>query len=120
MTDEERNAVIERTTLGIQDHGIFTFMLMMDCGSFHQGAGGYALDHNPAHISGSKRVATEYGMAMIMAILRIVGVDTWEELPGKAIRLKIESGTIVAIGNLLNDEWLHFKDFSDVWNRKSA
>lgn len=102
-----RNAIIESTSLGIEDHGIFSFMLMMNVGDYHQGAGGYALDN-------------EYGMAMIMEILCVVGVGTWEELVRKPIRIKTESGSIVAIGNLMKDEWLHFEDFTDVWHARKA
>lgn len=43
---ELRNAKIRHTMLGIEDHGIFTFVLDLDYGGSGQGAGMYCLDHH--------------------------------------------------------------------------
>ena len=106
---EIKNAKITSTMLGIEDHGHFTFMLNLDYGDSRQGAGGYPLDAYSA--TQKKRIGTAYGMDLIAAVMKTVGVDTWEDLKGKLIRVRLYNGTIRAIGNLLGDEWLDFKEF---------
>lgn len=89
------NAKIESTMLGIEDHGIFTFMIHLDYGGSGQGFGGYAL-------------GGEYTDKLIRRVLKVVGVEKWEDLKGKYVRVNVpESGGIIhSIGNLLTEEWL--------------
>lgn len=111
---ETKNAKIESTMLGVEDHGIMSFMLMLDYGGGSiQGAGGYALDTPLKDNNGKfiKRVGGAPGMTLIMRILEVVGVDKWEDLKGEHIRVKAEFTSIHAIGNLLKDDWLDFKEF---------
>ena len=110
---EIKNATITRTMLGVEDHGIFTFMLTLDYGGSGQGAGGYALDEFVGDKGGGRgrRVGTAYGMDLIIAVLKVVGVEKWEDLKGEHIRVKAEHSKVHAIGHFLNDEWLDFKEF---------
>jgi len=109
---EIKNAIIKSTMLGIEDHGIMTFMLHLDYGGSSQGAGGYALDA-PIKVGDTflRRVGTAGGMSLIMAILKIVGVENWEELKGHHIRVKTDDFKIYAIGHFLKEEWLDFAQF---------
>lgn len=109
---ETKNAKITSTMLGIEDHGIFSFMLHLDYGGSGQGAGGYALDA-PIDKDGVflGRVGTASGMSLIIEILKIVGVDKWEDLKGKLIRVKAEQHKVYAVGHYLNDKWLDFEVF---------
>ena len=111
---ETKNAVIQSTQLGKEDHGIMSFMLTLDYGGSGQGAGGYALD-TPIKKGGKfvKRIGSAAGMSLIMAVLQVVGVENWEDLPGKNIRVRSEHAKVHAIGHFLNDEWLDFKMFWD-------
>ena len=116
MADEPKieNARIRHTTLGYEDHGIFTCMLHLDYGGAGQGAGGYALD-TPVHDETGRficRQGTAFGMRMIARILKVVGVQAWEDLPGKYVRVRHDLGKVHAIGNLLVDEWLDFAAFA--------
>lgn len=82
-------AKINRTQLGIEDHGIFTAMLDVSYeGSAGQGIGGYCLDE-PRRSDDDKdflgRFGTAEGMQFVMEILRAVGVESWEQLVGKMI-----------------------------------
>jgi len=98
---EIKNAQIERTMLGIEDHGLLTFFLYIALdGSRHSSiaAGGY-------HLSG------EYGAAMIKEVLKVLDAKKWEELEGKYLRIKLEYRRLVAIGHITKDEWLDCKEF---------
>ncbi len=109
---EIKNAKIESTMLGIEDHGIMSFMLSLHYGNSGQGAGGFCLD-TPIEQDGKfvQRIGTAEGMSLIMEILKIVGVEKWEDLPGKHIRVKAEQHKVFVIGNFLKDEWLDFQQY---------
>lgn len=114
MEVEEKNAIIESTMLGIESHGMMSFYLYLDYGdSSMQGAGGYCLDMPVKDSEGDflKRVGTAVGTDLIMEILRVVGVDKWEDLKGEHIRVKSNHCKVEEIGNFLKDEWLNFEEF---------
>lgn len=79
--------IIDHTMLGIEDHGIMSFMLNVKFGSTGQGFGGYALDTPKKDKRGRflKRQGTAFGCDVILRILGAVGVEEWEELKGKEI-----------------------------------
>jgi len=106
---ETKNAKIDGTFLGVEDHGIFTFYLYLSYGGAGQGAGGYGLDSYDEKTN--KRVGYKRGIQLIMEILKVVGVNTWEELKGKHIRVKADMGRVYEIGNFLKDDWLNFEEF---------
>jgi len=110
---ETKNARITSTMLGIEDHGIMSFYLYLDYGGSCQGAGGYCLDTPLKDESGNfiKRIGTASGTDLIMEILRVVGVEKWEDLKDKHIRACADHGKVYKIGNLLRDEWLDFGAF---------
>jgi len=96
------NARIIKTMLGLEDHGIPTFFLYLDYGSSEQGFGGYGLQ------DGSKKPIEYSSIKILLDILKVVGVDKWEDLPGKHIRVKREdgwNGKILGIGHILKDCW---------------
>jgi len=108
-----QNAKIGKTHLGYEDHGIFTFYLMLDYGNSGQGAGGYALD---AYVEKKGRIGTKKGMDLIITILKLFEIDTWEELPGTYIKVKATHDHVHAIAPLFADDddkekWLNFKEF---------
>lgn len=114
---EIKNARIKSTKLGREDHGIMTFMIHIefDCSNFgvsnQCGIGGYALDRYDRETK--KRVFSAKGMEAISKILDMVGVDNWEDLKGKYIRVK-ENGlgsSIDEIGNLMEEKWFNLKEF---------
>ena len=109
---EIKNAIIKSTTLGIEDHGIMTFYLGLNYGCIYQSAGGYSLD-TPIKKDGVflKRIGTAFGMCLIIEVLRVVGANDWENLKGKHIRVKADSTSVYAIGNIITDDWLDFKTF---------
>jgi hypothetical protein len=98
-------ARIEKTFLGWEDHGMFT--LMLDCAfpSGHQGMGHIILSNSKKDSSGEyHQEGTLFGINLIMQILTVVGVEKWEDLPGKRVVLLKENeyGYIRGIANIDN------------------
>jgi hypothetical protein len=113
MNDGIVNARIAATTLGREDHGIFTASISLDYGSSSQSFGGYALDGKPARTPGSHRPGTRYGLEFIIRLLRALEVESWEKLKGTHCRVSIEGGKAMKIGHLLQDQWFDPKALYD-------
>ncbi len=113
MEYETRNAVIEKTFLGVEEHGCFSFSLCLDYGNCSQVAGRWTLD-GPVRDEHGKfmgRKGIGKGVDIIKRICELAGVESWEELKGKHIRAKCNHTSVVEIGHILKDEWLNFKHF---------
>ena len=108
---EIKNAKISSTMLGREDHGIMTFMIYIDTCDFACCIGRYCLDEfNPAT---QTRVFRSESMEVISKILEVVGVDKWEDLPGKYIRFEDNGfgSNVTKIGNIIDERWLDFREF---------
>jgi hypothetical protein len=89
-----KNAEIQDTFLGIEDHGIFTASLTLDYGdSGCQGFGQHDLSFR------------DYGINYLRKILETLEVEQWEDLIGTFVRAKIENGLIVGIGHITKNIW---------------
>lgn len=108
---EIKNAQIVSTMLGREDHGIMTFMITIKFGACGCAVGGYALDGYDRETK--TRVFCAKSMEAISKVLDVVGVDTWEQLPNKYIRIKDQGWgkTIDEIGNLMEDKWFNLREF---------
>ena len=93
------NATVKSTFLGIEDHGIFTFSIMLDFGSSVQGFGGPTL-------------TASWGGEYLAEVLEAVGVRSWERLPGTNVRARRNSnGILDAIGHIVEDRWFDREEF---------
>lgn len=101
------NVKITRTALGYEDHGIFTCFLALQGDNVYGTYGGYALDK----YDGKQRVATAEGLQVIMEILKVFEVSSWEELTNMYARCEIRGQDIIRIGNLIKDKWFSFQEF---------
>ena len=110
-TIEIKNARITKTMLGREDHGVMTFMIFIESGSTGVGVGGYALDQYDKETK--TRVCHPIGLEAISTILDVVGVEKWEDLPGKYIRFEDRGwgSTVDAIGNIIEDKWINLREF---------
>lgn len=96
---EIKNALIKKTMLGYEGHGIFTAFLIMDYGGIGQGFGGWAI----------KECASQF----ILGVLDCLELETWEEIPGKHCRVAIEKGLIQGIGHILyDDKWFYLSSLN--------
>lgn len=121
-TSETKNARIESTMLGYEDHGILTCYLHLTFGGCRQGFGGYSMDAPNGHRDANhRRIGTAYGMEFIARILETVGVTKWEDLKGKHIRVRGDMSSIEAIGHIIEDKWFAPKtDLAELAGRKAA
>lgn len=101
-------AKIERTHLGLEDHGILTGMLHVTYGGSAQGVGGYDLRTGSA------------AAVFIERTLRACGVRTWEALKGRTIYvLTDESRRVVGIENLPTEPGERFL-FADIYAERDG
>lgn len=105
MTIEIKNAVIESTRLGY-DHGFLSAWVFLDYGGAGQGFGGYALmslEGSPYREKSEQ--GPSYAGVFIDSILDVVGVEQWEDLKGKSVRVKASLTNVEAIGHFIKDKW---------------
>lgn len=105
---EIKNAKIESTMLGFEDHGIFTFFLHLKLDHYNQGFGGCGLDEYNKFTK--KRVATKLTGQVIMEICTLFG--SWESLPGTHVRVKTENNRLIEIGHIIEDRWLNVSELA--------
>lgn len=106
------NAEITSVSLGFERDFILTAYLYLAFGDgFEQGFGGYALGGSPFDTTAA--VARHHQQTNLLAdfvggCLRIAGVDHWDKMPGRVIRVAKERdqfGLIMAIGHATKDLW---------------
>lgn len=107
---ETKNAIIESTMLGIEDHGIMTCWLHLKYDGSGQGFGGHGFDGYDKEKD--CRVGHGYGIEYISEVLRIAGVTRWEKLTGQNVRVKAECGKVHAIGHIIEDIWFNPEEFA--------
>lgn len=119
---ELQNALIKATMLGIEDHGILSFMIHLDFGGTGQGYGGWCLDDlDPT--DKHHRIQTPMTGELVQGVITVIGVTKWEDLPGKHCRIKRAAGyhgTILAIGHFMKDQWFSFQSVADAYIAKQA
>lgn len=106
------NAIIERTMLGYEDHGILTCFLHLKQDGRGQGFGGYGLDGIPKKDKKGNRFGDRQPSVFcgfwIKRILETVGANKWEDLEGKHVRVEGEEfGKIIGIGHIIEDKWFY-------------
>ena len=94
---EIKNAVIISTKLGYTEFDCLMLCINLEYDGSSQSTGYFALG-----VKGSE---------FIMKILKIVKVNDWSDLKGKYVRVKATEEKIYEIGNIIEDEWLCFRDF---------
>lgn len=107
MPYKVENATIDYTKLGVShtNHGILSFLIGLDYDGAGQGFGQIVLDNYDE--AQKKRVPTELGSSLLLAIDELFGVD-WEDLKGKPCRSYHSFGNVRAIGHFKKDKWLWF------------
>lgn len=108
---EIKNARIENVSITMADHGCLTFHLALDGGSWGCCYGGYCIGHG--YLGANEFTASAKGLECIMRIMNTVGVERWEDLKGKYIRIVDPGwgGTITKIGHITDDKWFDIKEF---------
>ena len=104
---EIKNAVIESASLGFGDRGFLDAWLNLSYGGSGQGFGGYTLylpksfDHHKL-----ESVAGHF----LFRIMEVAGVESWDKLKGRTIRVRANHTGVEAIGHIVKDDWFCPKD----------
>ena len=110
---EIKNATISSTSLGEEDHGIFTAYVHLSGDGWGVGFGGYALDDWSE--ADQRRVGSDFGCEFIKAVLETLEVKTWEKLVGTPCRVETEGfgGQSLRLGHYIKDKWLDPKALAE-------
>ena len=109
--EEILNAKITDVTISMADHGCLTFYVTLNGGGWGVSIGGYAIGHG--YLGSDSFEGCGDGLEAMMRIMDTVGVERWEDLKGKYVRVKSDGWghTINVIGNVLEDKWFDLKKF---------
>jgi len=92
-----------------------TVWLHLDYGGSGQGFGGYSL-YLPEGYKHHKFQSP--AGHFIYRSLEIAGVEDWDDLPGKTVRVKSTHSKVHAIGHIVKDDWFcPESDFEDAKER---
>jgi hypothetical protein len=94
VTVETTNVRITAATLGYEDHGILTSYVKWEANSMGGGFGGFIL------------TVPETVSIWVRAILDVFGVDDWSRIKGQLARVRLNGGTTVALGHIIEDRWV--------------
>lgn len=105
------NALIEKVDLSMADYGCLTLAMTLSGGGWGAVYGGYCLGHGylgSDHFDGSGS-----GLESIMRIMDTVGVERFQDLKGKYVRVATKGwgDTVKIIGNILQDKWFDIETF---------
>ena len=113
MTEPNKtiNAKITNVSLTMADHGVLTFYLTLEmrgCGICY---GGYVIGRG--YLGAKEFRGSEKGLEALMRIMDTIGVERWEDLKGKYVRIEDVGlgGVIKKIGNIIEDKWFDVEEF---------
>ena len=101
MTKTIKNAQITNTMLGIEDHNCLTWWIHLNGPGWGQGFGGRAWDY----VKDGKTIPSADFGSTIREVLEAVGVEKWEDLPNKYVRVESDHRLIYRIGHITEDCW---------------
>jgi hypothetical protein len=105
------NARITKADLSMADHGCFTLSIVLDGNSWGVVYGGYCLGHG--YLGANDFDGSAAGMESIMRIMDVVGVERFQDLQNKYVRVATKgwNGPVKIIGNVLKDQWFDIETF---------
>lgn len=116
---EIKNAIIESVTIDDGDRGLLTAWLHLSYGGTGQGFGGYTL-YLPKDFKHHTNKG-DFAGHFIYRCMQIAGVNSWEKIKGKTIRVKADNGHVEAIGHIVNDDWFSpSKDFEKMLAKETS
>ena len=113
---------VESTMIGIEDHGVMTARLSFGFDGTGQGTGDYVLDGKPSEPGGDRTPHVICG-AYIAALIKVCGVDSWEQIKGRPLLVLREGkwGRILGLADPFKaDNYLVFKDLIDTFRLEAS
>ena len=110
-----RNAIIKSVSIDIE-RGILTGWIELDYGGYSQLLSGEFFLHMQDNYENKKNNNQSPGH-FIMRSMQIGGVQRWEDLKGKTIRVISDNDKIYAIGHIVINDWFDIEvDFKKLQN----
>lgn len=91
------NAKIKYSFLGVDENQIPLLYL------------GFEYKNGQEWVTAKTNEVTLIDASFIKDLLNTLEVRSWEELPRKFARIKVENKTVIAVGNLIEDKWMEVK-----------
>ena len=107
------NALIEKVDLSMADHGCLTLAMTLQGGGWGVVYGGYCLGKGYLGADDDFFDGSAAGMEYLMRIMDTVGVERFQDLKGKYVRVATKGwgGSVKIIGNILKDQWFDAETF---------
>lgn len=107
------NALITNVDLSMADHGCFTLAMTLDGGGWGVVYGGYCLGKGYLGADDDFFSGSAAGMEYLMRIMDTVGVEKFQDLKGKYVRVATKGwgDQVKIIGNILKDKWFDAETF---------
>lgn len=117
---EIKNVKIKKVSLTMADHACLTFYLLLEGDGWEISYGGYCIGHGFLD-SDSFIAENGGGLVAMMRIMDTVGVERWEDLKDKYIRVVDEGwgSPIKKIGNIIEDKWFDIDEFFKNYNKEN-
>ena len=105
------NAKITKVDLSMADHGVFCLEMSIDSGGWGCVFGGHVI--GKGYLGAKKFEGFPSGIEYIMEIMNVVGVERFNDMKGKYIRVATEGwgSTVKIIGNIIEDKWFDVTTF---------
>ena len=107
------NALIKNVDLSMADHGCLTLAMTLEGGGWGVVYGGYCLGKGYLGADDDFFDGSAAGMEYLMRIMDTVGVERFQDLKGKYVRvaLKCWGSSVKIIGNIIKDQWFDAETF---------
>lgn len=105
------NAKITEASISMADHGCLTFTIFLEGSGRCCGFGGYSI--GSGYLGAKEFSASGDGLEAMMRIMDTVGVEKWEDLIGKYVRVVDPEwgGIVTCIGHVTKEKWFDIKEF---------
>ena len=105
------NALIENVDLSMADHGCLTLAMTLQGHYWSVVYGGYCLGHG--YLGAEQFDSSPKGLESIMRIMDTVGVERFQDLKGKYVRVATKGwgSSVKIIGNIIEDKWFDIETF---------
>lgn len=122
MSIVETNAVIESASVRLDKGSFLSVWLDLKLGIGNQGFGGYVLGATSDCEACSHSQGPNYAAEFIVRCLEAAGVDSFDKLAGRTIRVRRDdewSWTIHAIGHIVKDDlWFSPTETFESWKKE--
>jgi hypothetical protein len=107
------NALIENVDLSMADYGCLTLAMTLKGGGWGVVYGGYCLGKGYLGADDDCFEGSAAGMEYLMRIMDTVGVEKFQDLKGKYVRVAVKGwgDQVKIIGNILKDKWFDAETF---------